>query len=440
MRDSLMKTLKHMVILLAGSALLGTLLLVLVFCIPTKGIQRHVAQSVDRILVGEDRLPDNAFLRHILKDKESYTDAIIVQYAFEKIPGKNSYEHAMWAYHHDLEDEIWAAEDSLRAVLNGADTSGMYLREYSRYWHGYLIYVKPLLLIMSWEQLLWLEGIIQALLLLLTAAVSIRKKHYAVLPALLGGMLFMKPELMAVSLTMSVCSLIMLAAVLFMLLREDWLREKKYYPEFFLCVGILTAYFDFLTYPVVTLGIPLCVYFLLSERENVIAALKRIVGYSFCWGVGYAGMWASKWVIADVTLHTGTIKDALWNVLGRTEAIGGRPRMNGGFYVISLNFQEYHSRMYPMLVIVLAVLVLAALVWALCKRMPLMAVLETVLPFLVIACIPFAWIVVVQHHSALHARFTFRILGIAAMAACCIVLNLVKSSKSRKISDKMYCK
>ena len=130
-----------MIDLLAGSALMGTLLLVLVFCIPTGIIRQHVGQSVDRMLVSGDALPDNAFLRHIIKNKESYTDSIIVQYAFEKIPGRNAFEHAMWAWHHDLEDEIWAAEDSLRAVLNGADTSGMYLREYSRYWHGYLLYI-----------------------------------------------------------------------------------------------------------------------------------------------------------------------------------------------------------------------------------------------------------------------------------------------------------
>lgn len=420
-----------MIVLLAGSALMGTLLLVLVFCIPTGIIRQHVGQSVDRMLVSGDALPDNAFLRHIIKNKESYTDSIIVQYAFEKIPGRNAFEHAMWAWHHDLEDEIWAAEDSLRAVLNGADTSEMYLREYSRYWHGYLLYIKPLLLIFSWEQLIWLELIVQLALLVTVVVVSIRKKYFGVAPAMLGGLLLMKPELMTMSFTMSVCFLITLSAILFMLLREDWLREKNYYPEFFLCIGILTAYFDFLTYPVVTLGFPLCVYFLMSEREHVFSAVKRIIGYSFCWGVGYAGMWASKWVIADITLGTGTIKDALWNVIGRTEAIGGRPRMNGGFYVISLNFQEYDSKVYAMTAVVLALLTAVALILALCRRIPLRTILEIIVPFVLIGIIPFAWIVVVQHHSALHARFTFRILGVAAMALCCIAIQCIKCKNSK---------
>lgn len=423
MKADLKRVLIHMIVILAGSALLGTLLLTLVFCIPTERIKGHVAESVDRVLCGEQP-DDNAFLEHIRQHKESYTDSIIVQYAFEKIPGKNAFEHAMWAWHYDLEEEIWAAEDSLRAVLAGADTSEMHLREYSRYWHGYLLYIKPLLLLISWEQLVWLELVLELILLAAVVVTAFRKKCPGVAVAVAAGLVFMKPELMMVSLTMSVCLIIMLTAVLVLLLRGEWLREKGYFPEFFLCIGILTAYFDFLTYPVATLGFPLCVYFLISERERMFPAVRRIVGYSFCWGVGYAGMWASKWVIADVTLGTGTIKDALWNVLGRTEAIGGRPRLNGGRYVISLNFQEYDSRLYAIAAGVLALLALGALVWALSRQLPVKLILETVLPFLVIAAIPFAWIVVVQHHSALHARFTFRILGVAAMALCCMGLQV----------------
>ena len=431
-KELIISKIRNIVMILAGSALLGTLLLVLVFCIPTDRIKANVQRSVDRVLVSSEQFADNAFLQHIIQNKESYTDSIMVQYAFEKIPGKNAYEHAMWAYHHDLEEEIWAAEDSLRAVLDGKDVSEMHLREYSRYWHGYLLYLKPLLLLFSWEQLAWIELFVHIALLIAVAVLSVRKKFSGIVPAIVAGLLFMKPELMMVSLTMSVCLLITLAAIIFQLRKGRWLAEKGWYPEFFLCVGILTSYFDFLTYPVVTLGFPLCVYFMSAERENIIAAVKRIVGYSFCWGVGYAGMWASKWVIADVTLHTGTIRDAVWNVIGRTEAIGGRPRVNGGFYVISLNLQEYGSSIYAIMAAALIVLAVASVIWALCKRLPMKTILEISIPFLMIGMIPFAWIIVVQHHCALHARFTFRILGVAALALACMTLKTIRTLKINK--------
>ncbi len=423
---------KNIAIILAGSALLGTLLLVLVFCIPTDRIRTNVAESVDRILVSSEEFSDNPFLQHVIQNKESYTDSIMVQYAFEKIAGKNAYEHAMWAYHYDLEEGIWASEESLRAVLEGKDPSEMYLREYSRYWHGYLLYLKPLLLIFSWEQLVWLELLAQVVMLVVVAALSLKRKVPGAAPAIAAGLLFMKPELMMVSLTMSVCLIITLGAIIFQLNKGDWLAKKGWYPEFFLCVGILTSYFDFLTYPVVTLGLPLGIWFLVAERESIFAAVKRIIGYSFCWGVGYAGMWASKWVIADITLQTGTIRDAVWNVIGRTEAIGGRPRVNGGFYVLSLNIQEYDSVIYAVMAGVLIVLAVITIVRAFCKKVPVKAIVETVVPFLIIGVIPFAWILVVQHHSALHARFTFRILGVAAFALACMTIKMTKTIKNSK--------
>ncbi len=428
----IMNKLKNIVILLAGSALLGTLLLVLVFCIPTGRIKENVKASVDRVLISADSVSDNAFLEHVIRNKESYTDSIMVQYAFERIEDKNVYEHAMWAYHYDLEEEIWAAEDSLKAVLNDKDPSEMHLREYSRYWHGYLLYLKPLLLLFTWEQLVWIELALHIVLLITVAVLAVKKKLSCVVPAMVAGLLFMKPELMTVSLTMSVCLIITMAAMIFQLCKGDWLEQKGWYPEFFLCVGILTSYFDFLTYPIMTLGFPLCLYFMSREQEGVWAAIKRIVGYSFCWGVGYAGMWASKWVIADITLQTGTIKDALWNVIGRTEAIGGRPRMNGGFYVVSLNLQEYGSSIYPVMAGVLMAAVVVMIILALCNKVSVKTVCQTIVPFLIIAVIPFAWIVVVQHHSALHARFTFRILGVAAMAAACLAIKLTKTIKISK--------
>lgn len=375
-KELFINKIKHIVILLSGSVLIGTLLLVLVFCIPTERIKDNVRRSVDRILVSDEEFADKPFLQHIIREKESYTDSIMVQYAFEKIPDKTAFEHAMWAYHYDLEENIWAAEDSLRANLEENDTSDMYLREYSRYWHGYLVYLKPLLLLLSWEQLVWVELFCQIALLVTMMILAVKKKVRGAIWAVAAGLLFMKPELMMVSLTMSVCSVLMLGALILQMYSGDKLEEKGWYPEFFLCIGILTSYFDFLTYPVVTLGFPLGIYFLNRQREGIGKAFRCIVAYSVCWATGYAGMWASKWVVADLTLHTGTIRDAVWNVIGRTESIGGRPRMNGGLYVLSLNLQEYDSVFYAFMAGVLVLAVIVAILWALVRRVSVLSLIH----------------------------------------------------------------
>lgn len=97
--------------------------------------------------------------------------------------------------------------------------------------------------------------------------------------------------------------------------------------------------------------------------------------------------------------------------------------MNGGLYVIGLNLQEYKYAIYAIVAVVIGVLAIFALIGAL-RKTSIKAVLERILPYIIIFFIPFLWITVVQHHSALHARFTFRIISIAAMAGCCIIIAL----------------
>lgn len=421
------KKIRNFAAILAISAVVGTLLLVLVFLLPVGPMRKNVEKSVSDMLKTGDEIPEDAFSQYLWKNRETYTDAIMVQNAIERLPDKNAFEHAMWMYHYDLEEDVWTPEDSLKAFCESHENvNNMYLHMYARYWHGYLIYLKPLLLLLSWKYVVWLELAVQIALMIWVLFTAIRRQNAGVAVVTLGSFLFMKPLLVLVSLTMSVCWILTLLAVEYMLLHHDRLHGKQYYPEFFLIVGILTSYIDFLTYPIVTLGIPLCCYFLL-ESDKLSSNIKKLIGFGISWAVGYAGMWAAKWVIADLTLHTGTIKDAVWSIIGRTEAIGGRPRMNGGFYVIGLNLQEYPTYM-GIAAGVLATVAVILLVMVFVKGRWKDEYAQ-LFPLVIVAAIPFAWIIAVQHHSALHARFTFRILSVAAAAVITFIVLIVKQAK-----------
>lgn len=434
MKAELLRLLRYCLLIGIGSVLAGTLLLTLVWCLPTETIREHVAASAEERL-GETPDTGSALETYLTGNRETFTDCIMIQYAFEKQEGKSAFEHAMWAWHSDLTDgTVWEAEESLKTLLAGGDTSGMYLREYSRYWHGYLVYLKPLLLIFTWNGVLRFQTVVQLGLFTVLCILAVRRRHPEVAVCACVGALFMKTLLETASLTMGVCLTITLAALVFLLARERWLTERGLWPEYFLCIGIATSYFDFLTYPLVTLGFPMCAALLLRTGDGLKQRFKMLVFGGLTWAAGYAGMWASKWVIADVTLHTGTIRDAAWNVLGRTEAIGGsglESRINGGLHTIALNLQEYDWNGYAVLAVLAGLALLCALVGAAVCRFPVRRLAGTLLPYIVLAAIPFAWFVLVQHHSALHARFTFRIMGIAAMAAAsavCEILNFLRNS------------
>lgn len=414
------------------SVALGVLLLTLVFCIPVETVKRHVIESSDSLLADASEETGIGIQGYIRKNRETFTDAIMVQNAFERIEGKNPYEHAMWMYHLDLDEEVWTPEATLKYLSEGGASEGMFLHQYSRYWHGYLVYLKPLLLLFHLEQLLWLGAGLQVLLTLALLLLTYKVRHPEVGFAVIIGLLFMKPILMLVSFDLTVCWLITLAALFIILLCHRRLVERELYPEFFLMIGILVAYFDFLTYPVVTLGFSLCAFFLMQGKDKFTAGVRVGVGqmltYSACWALGYVSMWASKWVLADLTLRTGTIKSAFSSILGWTEAIGGRPRFSGGFYVIGLNLGEYDSLIYPVMAVLLLLFDIAVFVWA-WRRASMKSAVVCCVPYLFIACLPFAWYIVVQHHSGLHIAFTFRNIGVAGLALGAAGFSLLRLGK-----------
>jgi len=429
MKTRIFRFIKHGVVLGVGSALIGVFLLFLIFCLPTDRVAEHVFQDVDTMLLTSENVSGSGIRHYVLSNRETFTDAIMVQNAMEKIEGKSAYEHAIWAYHRDMGDDVvWKPEASIRYLSDGGNISQMYLRTYARYWHGYLVYLKPLLMSFGWKQVAIMSAVLLVVLFCVLVTFSILKKRVSVAVATIIGMVFLKPLLIHASFTMAVCWAITLAALLFMVLKNEWLEKNEYYAEFFLIIGILTAYFDFLTYPIVTVGFPLCAYFLMKKEGTIKTLLFNLIGFCISWGLGYAGMWSMKWIVSDLTLQTGTIRDAVWAVLGRTEAIGSWAY--GTFYVIDLNLKEYNLPIYAVMAGVLLVVTVVLVVVSSWKN-GVKPMLPKLIVLLLTACIPFAWIAVVQHHSALHARFTFRIIAVAAMAIGTMGICAVQELKNR---------
>ena len=154
------KKIRNFAAILAVSAVVGTILLVLVFLLPVGPMRKNVEKSVGDMLKTGDEIPEDAFSQYLWKNRETYTDAIMVQNAIERLPDKNAYEHAMWMYHYDLEEDVWTPEDSLKSFCESHENvNNMCLHIYARYWHGYLLYLKPLLLLFSWQHVVWLEPV-----------------------------------------------------------------------------------------------------------------------------------------------------------------------------------------------------------------------------------------------------------------------------------------
>lgn len=69
------KKIRSFAAILTVSAVVGTLLLVLVFLLPVGPMRKNVEKSVSDMLKTGDEIPEDAFSQYLWKNRETYTDA-----------------------------------------------------------------------------------------------------------------------------------------------------------------------------------------------------------------------------------------------------------------------------------------------------------------------------------------------------------------------------
>ena len=82
------KKIRNFAAILAVSAVVGTILLVLVFLLPVGPMRKNVEKSVGDMLKTGDEIPERCIFAVPVENRETYTDAIMVQNAIEEIVGQ----------------------------------------------------------------------------------------------------------------------------------------------------------------------------------------------------------------------------------------------------------------------------------------------------------------------------------------------------------------
>ena len=170
--------------------------------------------------------------------------------------------------------------------------------------------------------------------------------------------------------------------------------------------GMLTSYVDFLTAPIITLGVPLSIYFLIIQKKREIKlkeAIKILIIASINWGLGYVLTWFTKWVIVDICYDKNLIKTALEQVLYRTVYT-----FEKGFF--DTVYETIYIIKWNIVYIFVGSLIIT-IIRAIINRKKLKNIkirLQEIFPYFVIMLMPFAWYFVLEEHSAKHIPFTFR--------------------------------
>lgn len=388
---------RNIFVILIAAIFLGTLLILAAYAIPTGRICHNLQRSADTYKIEGDAPRWGGVVNTRL---DNFTTSIMLMKAAYPVEGKilnSALLNPSWQWQNSpVETLIKVAENNLQAENNAWN--------YPRYWHGYLIILKPLLNAFNLSHLRELNFFLQ-FFLTVTALLLMYQKlglYHAYIFALILAII--NPVTAALDLQISGVFYIMIIAVIFILRKNDWLKCGANILYFFVLIGIFTAYFDLLTYPLVTFGIPLCVYFFIN-RGNFWAVLKYLFARSF----GYFGMWGGKWIVASIFTDSNVVADAIgaaiyrssFNLAGATD------------FTITQMFAKVIGTFFNGTAGIFAAI---SLLYVLYRSIKNRKNISFNAALFVIVTLPFFWCLILSNHSFVHNFLSYREFTIALYA------------------------
>lgn len=257
--------------------------------LPNEPIQRHVLESCEQ-LSKEGLYPK--FFGFKLFQMDNYTDTIMLFESVsidEKDPVRSVMSNKIYK-----SEEYFNLVGDLKNYLKG-NIEGLEEFEYSRYWHGYLVILRPLLEFFNYKQIRVINyiGLIALLIaLLISIWVNIGKKECVIF---LISQIAVSLPLIPYNLQFSWTFYIAYISSLLLICREKRCTNKEYFIYmFFFIIGGLTSFIDLLVTPIITVGLPLTILLVKRTGEIIQKKFTRIIGVSVVWGIGFAFIWGGK--------------------------------------------------------------------------------------------------------------------------------------------------
>lgn len=400
-----------------AACLAGTVLLYAVYLLPVDRIDANVASSAQTI-ADEDMCP--SVFSWMTSKIDNYTDSIMLLEAANPSTG-SAINDAMNVPRGDI-GELDPYDTIVSHYVDGNAYDETIT--YSRYWHGYLIFLKPLLQFLDYRAIRIINGIVQAITVLATCFLLFKKGHKkAVVPYFLSFLMLM-PVAMAKAFQYSTCFYTFTLGCIALLLLKDEKRKQAAGLVFLWC-GIATAYFDMLTYPISTFGVPMMFYLLLSDKDDTESKLSQIVRSAICWCIGLGAMWVSKWTIASIITGENKFTDALGKVAERTSTVSEEGETYS-FY--SAEIRNLGAFFLTPVTILAAAVIIYMICKLLKKNLTVRDTVRTLFPFLLTGLAPVAWYAFATNHSMIHYWFTNKacvvtFLGIVFGLVCLLQAN-----------------
>ena len=284
--------------------------------------------------------------------------------------------------------------------------------EYMKYWHGYIIILKPLLLFLDITGIRILITILLLISLSLLCFLIYKEKDW--MTSLAVFLSIISANLVTTALFNIQGMFVFLIAIIssIIVMKKD-LTDNDFYI-LIIINGILTAFFDFLTTPIITLLIPVIIRNLKDKEKR---DKKQIVIYFtkcfIIFFVSYIGFWFLKWLIVDLIYHRNMIRIGIEEIFFRTGVKYRKPSILSAFVNNILNSIN---------IITISILILYLI------NIKKIRYKENIIYNLSILAI-ILWYIVTSQHATQHPFFTYRNMVVITLA---IALTTVSKNKKKK--------
>lgn len=442
-------------VLISGTAtiVICIALLFVTALIPQNALQKNMEKSSD--YYNNHQMFDHVTDYMFLSRQDNYADCILTNIIYH-IDQNNLAESILSASYYNPEDE--GVQTSFAYAVGSKVEPNV---DYSRYWHGSMVLLRPLFIIFDIAGVRMVLGI---LILIMTVwfEVLLFKNHYSVFGVCYGiGLILVSVWMCAFCVEYAMPFVVMSVElpVLFALLtrayekkdvqndkvkrdehklgnqKEDEHKLDNFKPEVILwavlaCAGIVTAFVDFLTTETITFTMAYVLYLIVKNRHNQMRTVKEelicLVKSGIVWLVSYGLMIALKWVLALIVLG----KDAFFNALSQAalrisgdatlgnvtgaEVVSDYERISGALWRNIGCIYPFKSTMSygtAMIFILLVGLVVFS-IWYLFREKAKSCINKVLV---MVSLIPVLRFLVLNNHSYIHFFFTYRALLVSVV-------------------------
>lgn len=363
---------------------------------------------------------------------DGYADSILLNIAYHLDRDFPLRSVALSAYYFTPDHE--ENENLLTGVR---DDPGMN-RQYLRYWHGSIAFIRPLFTVMPIQGIFVVNTCIMIALFAAYVILLFRMKEYVPIVSMTIALILTRVWFVPLSLEYTWMIMLMLVCcVAVILLHRKGLQ--KYYGLLFVLAGMVTAFVDFLTTETLSLLVPLLTLIWLERRRDMTS--KEIyttpIRYAIEWGIAYALMWSSKWLFTSIVMKENAMPYVLEHV---EERIGGDLGLSMWQFItgavknnINCLFPlGYGAVGYVAFIIMIIYACYRAFVYRTGgwdgRRITVMAV---------IGLVPYLRYIVLHNHSYLHCFFTYR-AQLATVAAIVMIIAELTADRGVTASGKNH--